>query len=325
MKKMKKILAVAAFAATSLMLSASLSAQTLEKVTEYATLDAVNVMDGAFDVSLVRADAYSIKIVTDAVISDYVTSTVRDQTVYISYDSKSVPKEVKKLYKGRSTPDPVLRVIISAPDIHEVVLGDKSTFSCTEPLRTSRFNLSLLDNASVKALQVSAENIGILLKKKSSAILTLDAGVLTVSTEGNANARISGKYGAVSTASDGSSTLIIEGDCEELELKGNGSSQQTVNSKAGKVTLDLANSSKVALSGSADELTIRGRNNASADIRNCNIDEVTLTLNSSTVHIGAKKKLNLELTSGAEVFYDGDPQFIVKKIIKSTLAPAGSK
>ena len=323
---MKRILSLAAVAAAALALGAAASAQTLERVNEYAELTGVNVMDGPFDVTLVHADKCSVKLITDAAISEFVSATLRDKTVYISYDSKNVPKEVKKLYKGRKNPDPVLQVIVSAPEIQELSLADKSTFSSAEQLIASRFDLNLADNASVKALRLKADNVGLSLKKKSSAVLDLVIpGSLTVSTEGGANVRISGVYGDVAVMSAGSSTVSLEGDCEELNVKSEGSSQVNVNTKTGKAFIDVNNTSKTALSGSAAELTITGRNNATADVRNLDIDAVSVTLNNATAHLGAKKQLTLELTGGAEVYYDGEPQFIIKKIVKSTLAPNGTK
>ena len=323
---MKRILSLAAVAAAALALGAAASAQTLERVNEYAELTGVNVMDGPFDVTLVHADKCSVKLITDAVISEFVSATLRDKTVYISYDSKNVPKEVKKLYKGRKNPDPVLQVIVSAPEIQELSLADKSTFSSAEQLIASRFDLNLADNASVKALRLKADNVGLSLKKKSSAVLDLVIpGSLTVSTEGGANVRISGVYGDVAVMSAGSSTVSLEGDCEELNVKSEGSSQVNVSTKTGKAFLDVNNTSKTALSGSAAELSITGRNNATADVRNLDIDAVSVTLNNATAHLGAKKQLTLELTGGAEVYYDGEPQFIIKKIVKSTLAPNGTK
>ena len=325
-RKMKKIFSFAAVAATVLTLGAVASAQTLERVNEYAELTGVNVMDGPFDVTLVHADKYSVKLVTDAVISEFVTTTLQDKTVYISYDSKNVPKEVKKLYKGRKNPDPVLQVIIYAPEIQELTLADKCTFSASEQVIASRFDLNLAENASVKSLRLKADNVGLSLKKKSSAVLDLVVpGSLTISTEGSSNVRTSGVYGSVSVMSAGSSTVGVEGDCEELNVKSEGSSQVNVNTKTGKAYLEVGNSSKTGLSGSASELAITGRNNATADVRNLDIDAVTVTLNNATAHMGAKKQLTLELTGGASVYYEGEPQFLIKKIVKSTLAPAGTK
>ncbi len=306
-------------------LAAAASAEVLERVQDYASLNAVNIMYGSFDVSFVKAEKYSIRIVTDAVLADYVTSTLREGTVYISYDSKSLPKEVKKLYKGRGL-NPVMNITIYGPQLQELSLGDKCRFSSEEMIQTDRFNLTLADNASVGILKMRAENVGVVLKKKSSATLTLDVpGSLTISTEGSADARINGTFGAVTSATAGSSTVVIDGSVDDLELRSEGSSQVTVGSRIKSANVEMANSSKVVLTGTATELVINGKNNAATDIRNLAIDEVTLTLNSATVHTGAKKTLNLELTGGASVFYDGEPRFNIVKIVKSTLSPSSAK
>ena len=317
--------AAAAFAAT-LLLGTTVSAQTLERVNEYVEFSSVNITDGSFDVSLVPSSKYSVKIVVDALLSDYVTSSVRDKAVYIGYDSKSVPKEVKKLYAGRQKPDPVLQVVIYAPTLQELYLADGSQFSSTGDFTAERFNVTLVDNAKVNSLNMRAENVGILLKKKASAVMNLEVpGCLTVSTEGSSNVRVTGTMGAVATTSAGSSTILVEGKSEELDIHSEGSSQVTVNTETRKARIESANSSRVVLSGSATELEVAGKNSASVDVRNVKVDEVRLGVHSATVNVGEKKSLILDLAGGAAVYYEGTPQFTVEKIIKSTLAPAGTK
>lgn len=322
---MKHFLRAAAAIAAILASAAALPAQTVEQVKE-GEFNAVNITNGNFDVSFVPSDKYSVKIVVDELIADFVSSSLRDQAVYVAYDSKNLPKEVKKVYRGPKKIDPVLQVIISAPSLQELYLSDGSTFTGAGALTTDKFDLTLVDNAKVNSLNVIAENVGVLLKKKASAVMDVSASnALTVSTEGSSNARISGKFGSIMTTSAGSSTISLEGASEEIEVKSSETSQTTINSETRKVRIESANSSRVALTGSASEMEINGKNNASVDVRNIKVDEVTIKANSANVTVGPKKKLNLELTGGASCYYDGEPQFTISKIVKSTLAPTGTK
>ena len=51
-----------------------------------------------------------------------------------------------------------------------------------------------------------------------------------------------------------------------------------------------------------------------------------IRLNSATVHAGVKENLRLDLSNTAAVYYEGEqPRFDVVRIVKSTLAPSGTK
>ena len=324
--KMKRFLILAALSAALVALSApSSQAQTLERTGEFSSFDAINVT-GPFEVNFIPSDKYTVKFVVEAVLADYVVFTQRENVIYVSYAEKDVPKEVKKIFKGRKNPDPTLQMTVYAPRLSEIVLYGTSVLNVDAEMTGDKLDVSLADKAKVAALRARAENVGINLKNKASVTMNLDVpGSLAIWTEGGSNARITGKFGSVSTVSAGSSTIAVEGESEEVAVKSDGTSQVSVKSKTGKVRIESGNSSKVSLEGSATDLEILGKNNAVTDVRKMEVDAVTLTLNSSTAHVGAKKKLVLELTGGAEVFYEGDPEMSIVKIVKSTLAPTGTK
>ena len=323
---MKKALTLAALAAALLALgAASASAQTLERNGDFSAFDAINVT-GPFEVNFVPSEKYAVKFVVEAVLADFVIYTQRENAVYVTYSDKDVPKEVKKIFKGRKNPDPTMQMTVYAPHLSEIVLNGAAVFNADAEITGDKLDISLTEKAKVATLRARVENVGINLKNKASATLSLDVpGSLAVWTEGASNARIAGKFGSVSTVSAGSSTIVVEGDSEEVAVKSEGSSQVSVKSKTGKARIESGNTSKVSMEGSAQELEVLGKNNSVADLRKLDVDTVTLSLNSSTAHVGNKNKLVLELTGGAEVFYEGNPEMSVVKIVKSTLAPSGSK
>ena len=315
----------ATLAAILTLSSANASAQTVERTGEFISFSGVNVT-GPFEVGYAYSEKYYVKFVLESVLADYVTYTQRDNIIYVNYAEKDVPKETKKLFKGRKNPDPILKMLVYAPTITDVNLTDGAVFSADGEFTTEKLNVTLSDNSRVASLKAKADNVGISIKKKCSATMNLEVpGNLSIWAEGSSTVSTSGKYGSVSLVSDGPSSIVVEGDCEELGIKSEGSSQVNVRTKTGKVDIESANTSKVNVEGTATGLAISGKNNATIDVRKLDVPEAQINLNSATVHAGAKQKLTLELQMGSAVYYDGTPQFSIVRILKSTLAPSNSK
>ena len=47
--------------------------------------------------------------------------------------------------------------------------------------------------------------------------------------------------------------------------------------------------------------------------------------NSSSVTVTVSKQVNVNLIGGSSLYYSGNPVFQIEKIVKSTLAPYGTK
>ena len=48
-------------------------------------------------------------------------------------------------------------------------------------------------------------------------------------------------------------------------------------------------------------------------------------LSGADMNVNASDEIKVELVSGGELYYSGDPDFKIVKVIKSTLAPVGTK
>ena len=74
---------------------------------------------------------------------------MRSKTLFITYDEKAVPKDIKKLYKGKNAPKPVFRAVISLPELNGFTLEDNVVLNTTEEffgflLSSSHLSLQLL-------------------------------------------------------------------------------------------------------------------------------------------------------------------------------------
>jgi len=128
----------------------SLTAQLSEKEIPVTEFDSIHVSDD-FEVTLSRG-AYGVRMTVDKELLPYVEVYVKAKTLYVSYDERSVPKELKKLYKGKNGLTPVFRIVAYTPEIKSVTLEDNATFIGIEEFMSSQFELSATGKTQVRNL-----------------------------------------------------------------------------------------------------------------------------------------------------------------------------
>ena len=101
-------------------------AQTKEEIHELSSFNSIDIQDD-FEVTVTKGN-YSIKVTVDAVLSDYVKTYVKGHTLYLFLDEKSVPKDIKKLYKGRSGMTPIMRAIVYTPELESTTPSSINSF-----------------------------------------------------------------------------------------------------------------------------------------------------------------------------------------------------
>ena len=85
-------------------------------------------------------------------------------------------------------------------------------------------------------------------------------------------------------------------------------------------------SSKLTLTGKARAMEVKGSRSSVVDAFAMPMEEVEANLsNSCTVTVSVSKKVSVNLVGGSSLFYSGSPVFEIEKIVKSTLAPYGTK
>ena len=105
-----------------------------------------------------------------------------------------------------------------------------------------------------------------------------------------------------------------------------GSSQVSVTSETGKVDITAEGSSKLTLTGKATEMIVKGSRSSSVDAFAMPLETVEANLsNSSSVTVSVSKQVFANLVGGSSLYYSGTPEFRIEKIVKSTLAPYGTK
>ena len=303
----------------------SLTAQLEDKeipVSEFNSLQVSN----AFDVTVAKG-AYGVKLTVDKDLAPYIEVYVKAKTLYLSYDEKSVPKEIRKLYKGKGGLTPVFRVVAYTPELLSVSLSDNATFSSMEEYTASQFELSAAGKSQVKNLSVTASSAKIALKKNANAVVTLktDRGV-EVSTENNANLKLTATGNEMVVNAEGSSVVIASGPSRSINVFSSGSAQVTISSDTEKVNVTSEGSSKVVLTGRGESLAIKGSRSSGIDAYSMPFEDVAVDLSGScSATVSVSRKVEATLVGGSSLYYGGTPEFRINKIVKSTLAPYGTK
>ena len=329
-KSLKAFIGMIAFAfalslAPQRIAAQSLSAQLTDKDITVSEFNAVNVSDD-FEVTVSRG-AYGVRLTVDKELAPYVEVYVRSKVLYISYDEKAVPKELRKLYRGKGALTPVFRVGAYTPELKAVTLADNATLTGVEEFTASEFELTAAGKSQVRNLSISAASARIVMKKNATANLNLktDRGV-EVNTDNNANLKLTFTGRELALTADGSSVIVADGPTRSLNLSTGGSSQVSVVSDTEEVEITAEGSSKLTLTGKALEMAVKGSRSSVVDAFAMPIEEVEANLsNSSTVTVSVSKKVSVNLVGGSALFYSGSPVFQIEKIVKSTLAPYGTK
>ena len=280
--------------------------------------------NGDFEVTLSKG-SYGVRLTTDKNLTPYVQVYVRSNTLYLTYDEKSVPKDIKKLYKGKNASQPVFRAVVSMPQLNGIELDDNVILSSAEAFYGSDIVISLTDKAQVRNLTVQGNSITVDMKKNAQAALTLTADKkIEATTDDKAILKLAEKAREITLNAKGSSDNALSGEGEILNLNLSEKTTSNVNQRTKNVVLNVGGSSKLILNGAGEYLEVKGGKNAEVEAVAFPVKTMKAELDGGKVNVAVEKELNMTLLGGSSLFFTGSPTLIVNKIVKSTLAPAGT-
>lgn len=280
--------------------------------------------NGDFEVTLSKG-SYGVRLTTDKNLTPYVQVYVRSNTLYLTYDEKSVPKDIKKLYKGKNASQPVFRAVVSMPQLNGIELDDNVILSSAEAFYGSDIVISLTDKAQIRNLTVQGNSITVNMKKNAQAALTLTADKkMEVTTDDKAILKLAEKAREITLNAKGNSDNALSGEGEILNLNLSEKTTGNVSHRTKNAVLNVGGSSKLLLNGSGEYLEVKGGKNAEVEAVAFPVKTMKAELDGGKVNVAVEKELNVTLLGGSSLFFTGSPTLIVNKIVKSTLAPAGT-
>jgi len=280
--------------------------------------------NGDFEVTLSKG-SYGVRLTTDKNLTPYVQVYVRSNTLYLTYDEKSVPKDIKKLYKGKNASQPVFRAVVSMPQLNGIELDDNVILSSAEAFYGSDIVISLTDKAQVRNLTVQGNSITVNMKKNAQAALTLTADKkMEVTTDDKAILKLTEKAREITLNAKGNSDNALSGEGEILNLNLSEKTTSNVSHRTKNAVLNVGGSSKLILTGTGEYLEVKGGKNAEVEAVAFPVKTMKAELDGGKVNVAVEKEMNVTLLGGSSLFFTGSPTLIVNKIVKSTLAPAGT-
>ncbi len=303
---------------------AQYTAQLEEKTLPVGEFNSINVTDN-FEVTLAKG-AYNAKITADKVLSPYVQVYVRSKTLYVTYDEKAVPKDVKKLFKGRGAPKAIFRATVYVPEISGITLTDNSSLIATDEFVGNTVEISLADNAQIKTLPITAASITLNMKKNSQVSLNVNVdNKLEFYTEGNSNLKVIGNAKEMVCSASGNSSVTLSGDCETSTINGAGGAKISYSQKANKVILQMEGNSNLSIIGESPSMMIKAERNSKIDANGFEVKTLEADMSgSSKAEVTVEELIDATLVGGSSLYFTGTPAIKIGKIVKSTLAPLGA-
>lgn len=276
-------------------------AQTKQTSHDFSAFDALEV-DYDFNVRVVESRKYSITLNVEDVLKDYIQAYVKNHTLYITLDEKSVPSDVKKMFRGRRAAAPILDATVYTPDpLASVKLSGSSVLAIDQELKCKDFVIDLSENAVISRLTVDAGQVTITSAGKSSADLVVYADDIKLNAAGSSK---------ISLEQDSQNLTIVSGSSAEIDVEG-----ETLDA-----SLTTSGSSKVYLTGKTNNLTVTGSGSSYIDAINLKTSDCSVKLsNSCKVYEAATEALHLDMAGNSTVVFDGEPKIDVINIKSSTV------
>lgn len=260
-----------------------------------------------FDVSVVRGDTCRVKISVDELIASYVTSYIKNNTLYLDVDEKAFTPELKKTFKGKNAIVPVLEAEVSVKYLDTLFLHGNAVLDNELPLFSDDSVAVVMDGASmISNLEFKGRKLFVSMTKTASANLTADADAIYAST-----------YGA--------SALNLKYSADSLMLNVGGTASAKTDGTSELCRVYSESSSEVVMKGSSDMLLLKGTGKSfvNADALETAAASLAITGPSKCI-VDATDKLKVDLSAGAHLIFNGTPAVEIKRIVSSSMTRPGN-
>lgn len=270
---------------------------------DLSPFESIEATDG-FKISIINDDTYSAKLTVDDALESYVQCYVKASVLHVGLDSKAIPKDLKKQYRGRNSSEPTLVAVVRLPSLKSLTLSDDCQFVSSSEIAASDLAIKLDGTSSANNLKITGKTFSLTVGKNAkftnaSVVVEGDLGILCDS-KGIVTLEYKANNLKVTTA--GSAEMDIRGDSEI------------------KVFVDASGSSKTTLSGTTRDFEVVGKGTtAKVDASALETHSATITAAGISVDTKPSENLELDLGKGAEVIFSGNPVINIIKILSATV------
>lgn len=173
-----------------------------------------------------------VKVNADEALFPYLQVYVRGGVLYLEADDKSIPSDVRKLYRGKNAPTPVVRAIVTMPATGTISLHQNAILSSHGDIVSDTLKLCLEDKATVRDLKLSVRNAEISMARNSQADFHFTGAVLRLNLTGNARCKVGGESESFSFQADRNAKLsALEMKAPRVKADMKGSSEACVHAE----------------------------------------------------------------------------------------------
>lgn len=264
-------------------------------------------ISGSFTVSLVRGSDYRALLSVEEAYIDYVTCEVKGSSLVIGLEERKVPSEIKRLFRGKGTPDPVFSAVVYVPDLLlSVTLSDKAVLTDTEDLfDKSRVSFSLSGSSTVKALKLSSLSFNLTAQNKSVADFDVTCHECNVQLSNSAQLH------------------IVERESEHSDYRLQGTSKTTSICSSELLKIYTKGNCTMVVSGSGEKAEFDINGTSEVDASGFEVPEATVKMSSvCKLTEAAYKSLRVNLNGGSTLYFMNDPAITIENIRSATMSPA---
>lgn len=289
---------------------------------------AINIAND-FDVTLVPGEECSITLTVDDPLSPYLSVRSQGKTLFVSFEEKSVPKEVKKLYSGRNAPKPSFHAVITMPVVESITICDNVILNNSAPFEAAidKLEINATDNAQIKRLHVVAiRNAKAVFQKKATASLNINVeNNIELITENDANVSLTSSGLELIVNASGKSKVSVNNMSDKLNVATSSNAQVSVSGSSDQVLVNAEGSSKLTLSnGVGSDISVKASKSANVDAYGLSVTTASVDISGSAqVGINAAQSIDLNM-NGGKLLFGGTPMFKIVKVSKASVLPYGA-
>lgn len=262
-------------------------------------------IDGKFAFRLKAAPTYSVRIISDERIADYVRPVVKNGTLTILLDEKKYPAELKKALKAKGAAEPFLEIEIYAPYVKELEVKQKAVLLDADDIRVDYFTLRTSGSAKVNRLNIDCVTADLFFEGSSQANVSVDVDTkLNVTAENSSISNVMQKGGNSIVKMKGSSVLNLKVDVVDVDVESVFTSTLNVSGLAAMLYVESSGSSLI----DAEALEVKEGN--------------FIQSGSSKCHVNVEERMKVNLTGGSMLTFKRKPAIEVDRIVNSTLIKA---
>lgn len=299
---MKKI-----FASIAIFLAAVMSANAtmVVKSEDFKSFTGIYAQDEVV-VKLHHGTEYSVKLEVDERVADFCKMYLHNGALTVDVDKANFPKELKAQLRQKGG-DVSYTLSVTVPDgaaISSITLKENSKLYADGNITlASKCQIELSDNAYAKFVRLNCAECVVKTSKK---------------------AVVNGYFNVQSFNCNASNSSVIDcsTECKRAELEFEGSSKSVVDLRSDETWITYSGFSKTLLKGHTLNLNINGKGASELDAYALNSDNASVNLVNCTCKIHPAKALELNLSNGAKLEYDGDPVITIRKINVSSVLRA---